>query len=49
MKDDVMKQMRIKVVQIGESIVSIAFSSDFFGYKSFTDIKCQQNPFIDPT
>lgn len=31
MKDDVMKQMRIKVVQIGENIVSIAFSSDFFG------------------
>lgn len=49
MKDDVTKQMRTKVVQIGENIVSIAFSSDFVGYKSFTDIKCQQNPFIDPT
>lgn len=49
MKDDVTKQMRAKVVQIGENIVSIAFSSDFFGYKSFTDIKCQQNPFINTT
>jgi len=49
MKDHVMKQMRTKVVQMGENIVSIAFSSYFFDYKSFTAIKCQQNPFIDPT
>lgn len=44
-----MKQMRTKVAQIGEDVVSTAFSSDFFGYKSFTVIICQPNPFIDPT
>lgn len=43
-KGNVMKQMRTKVAQIGEDMVSTAFSSDFFGYKSFTVIICQPNP-----
>lgn len=41
-KDDVTKQMRIKVIQIGENIVSVA--KWLFCYESISGIKCQKNP-----
>lgn len=41
-----MKQIITKFGQNTDNMVSTAFSSDFFGYKSFTVIVCQPDSFI---